>query len=138
MLEGMISQSRLKELSLRDGAKVFYRKWEGAKQGDVIVYLHGLESHIEWFINIATLLNRKGFHIYGMDRRGSGLNKADRGHMESYWILVGDVREAVELARREHPDRKIYLMGLCWGGKIAATFAAYHHDLIDGLVLPLL
>ena len=135
MLEGIIPQSKLKEFTARDGIRIFYREWEGNKHKDVIVYLHGLESHAGWFIETGNLLNKKGFHVYAVDRRGSGMSQADRGHMESYRVLIDDVKEAVELARREHPGRRVYLMGLCWGGKIAVTFTGYHQDLIDTLIL---
>ena len=135
MLEGLIVHSKLKKYTLQDGTEIAYREWHGKKNSDVIIYLHGLLSHMGWFMDIGNLLNKKGLHIYAVDRRGAGLNQKDRGHMESYWVLIDDVKEIVERVRGEHPGKKVYLMGLCWGGKIAVTFAAYHQDIIDGLVL---
>lgn len=135
MLEGLIHHSKTKELTFRDGIKVFYREWKGAKDGDVVIYLHGLESHAGWFLEMGNLLNRKGFHVYGVDRRGSGLNHSERGHMESYWALVDDVKEIIEKVKNENPNRKIYLIGLCWGGKIAVTYSALYGNSLDGLIL---
>lgn len=134
-MEKLISAGTLKEFKACDGTPIAYREWEGRKHKNVIIYLHGMESHAGWFVETGNLLNEKGFHVYAADRRGSGLNKKNRGHIESYWTFIDDVKEFVDLAREEHPGRKIYLMGLCWGGKIAVTFAAYHQDLIDGLIL---
>ncbi len=127
--------SEVKEFAARDKTRIFYREWEGKKNGDIILYLHGLESHMGWFINTGNLLNQKGFHVYAVDRRGSGMSQAERGHMESYWTVLDDVKEVIELARRKHPGEKLYLAGLCWGGLVAATFACHHQDLIDGLIL---
>ena len=135
MLGGIIPKSELKQFTARDGTGLFYREWEGRKHKNVVIYLHGLESHMGWFMETGNFLNRKGFHVYAVDRRGSGMSQVNRGHIDSYKTFLEDIKEMVELAREEHPGKRIYLMGLCWGGKIAVTFAAYHQDLIDGLIL---
>lgn len=131
----MNKNSNTQTLRARDGVPISYKRWDGKRDGGIIIYLHGIESHVGWFTGTGDLLSRKGFYVYAADRRGSGLNRADRGHMESYWTLVDDVKEIVTLARSEHPEEKIYLMGLCWGCKTAVTFAAYNHGLIDALIL---
>lgn len=133
--EKVIFPVKTAEFIARDGKAIFYRKWEGQKEKDVILYLHGLESHAGWFIDTGNLLNRKGFHVYAVDRRGSGRNEADRGHMENYWTLIDDVTEAINMTKAEHPDKGIYLMALCWGAKLAVTFVAYHQNLVNGLIL---
>jgi len=135
MLEGIIHHSTLKNFSATDGTKIFYREWKGSTKKPVLIYLHGLQSHMGWFTEIGNLLSKKGFPIYLLERRGSGVSQTDRGHMESFWVLIKDVKEAIELVKRKHPGQDVYLMGSCWGGKIAVTFAACHQDLIDGLVL---
>lgn len=135
MLERIIPHNKLKEFTTSDNTKIFYREWEGRRHKNVIIYFHGLESHMEWFLETGTALNGKGFHVYAVDRRGSGKSHGERGHMENYRILINDIKEIVELARSAHPGKKIYLMGLCWSGKIAVTFAADHQDIIDGLIL---
>jgi len=64
----------------RDGRLLSFRKWGGA--GDVIVYLHGVESNSGWFSPFASRLNMNGFTLYGIDRRGSGLNReGSRGYL---------------------------------------------------------
>lgn len=55
--------------------------------------------------------------------------------MESCSVLLGDIREVVEQAKREYPESKIFLMGICWGGKAAVAFAADNNESLDGLIL---
>jgi len=124
-----------KEFLASDGTPIFYRRWEGREGNDVILYLHGLESHTGWFVNRGDLLNQKGFHVYALDRRGWGNTRTERGHIESYSILVDDVKTAIAMARAEHPKSKVYLMALCWGAKIALIFTRDYQGMIDGLIL---
>ena len=135
MLEGVIPQNKVKTFKTRDGVEVSYRQWTGKKEQDVIVYIHGLQSHVGWFIESGNLLNHKGFNIYAVDRRGSGMNHTNRGHMENYGTLIDDLREVIEMAKSRHPGKKVFLIGSCWGGKVAVTFAERHKKLLAGLIL---
>ena len=125
----------MKHLTTRDGAEIYYREWQGAPAKAVLVYLHGIESHTGWFVDTADLLNKKGYTVYALERRGSGVHRENRGFVKNYHILVDDLRRVLEYIKKENPGKKIYLLGLCWGGKLAVTFAALKYSLIDGLIL---
>ncbi|MGB2631284.1 MAG: alpha/beta fold hydrolase [Candidatus Omnitrophota bacterium] len=127
--------SEMKHIAARDGAEIYYREWKGDPEKDVLVYLHGIESHTGWFVDTAELLNKRGYRIYAMERRGSGINRTNRGYMKNYHVLVDDLRRVLEHVKKENPGKKVYLMGLCWGGKLAVTYAALKYSLIDGLIL---
>lgn len=73
--------------------------------------------------------------MYFADRRGSGLNERQRGHADHADRLLNDVVQLIRHARREYPGLKMTLLGLSWGGKIAAALARRRPELIDRLVL---
>ena len=73
----------LGQIRTRDGKSLSFRKWSGA--ADVIIFLHGVESNSGWFTPFASRLNEKGFTLYGLDRRGSGLNRENRGDISSIY-----------------------------------------------------
>lgn len=103
------------------------------------IYLHGIESHSGWFDEAARQLAAKGYPVFSIDRRGSGINRENRGyvsgHVERGIQLVDDVHRAVALTRATGKFDEIYLIGLSWGGKYAMAYdAAYPND-VDGLVL---
>lgn len=100
-----------------------------------VVAVHGIQSHSGWYKDSSMAMARCGWDVYFADRRGSGLNGRDRGHADHGTRLLNDLKIVVDLARREHPNRPITLLGLSWGGKLASAFAATHADLIQRLVL---
>jgi len=124
---------RVLEVKARDGISLPCGIWEA--RGDVILYLHGIESHMGWFSDMADIFQKEGFSVYALDRRGSGLSKEERGHIESYKILLDDVHDVIKKIREKHPAKRLYLMGICGGGKIASDFAGYDPHSIDGLIL---
>ncbi|MCA9089032.1 MAG: alpha/beta fold hydrolase [Planctomycetaceae bacterium] len=104
-----------------------------------ILLLHGIQSHAGWYQATANDLARKGYSVWLPDRRGSGLNMADRGHVASWRRLLGDVcqllyRAAAERSQRA-PQAPIVLGGISWGGRLATAVAALRPQLLDGLTL---
>lgn len=117
---------------------VLYRPREDSN-GEAVVYLHGIESHVGWFEGPASLMAARGFHVYCLDRRGSGMNRENKnltsGHMTSFEQLISDINEFLSTIQGRHET--IALAGSSWGGKLAL---AYHlarpgDDRIDGLIM---
>ena len=124
----------LGEYRARDRSPLSFRKWTGS--GDVIVYLHGLESNSGWFSPFAAELNKKGFTLYGIDRRGTGLNKeGSRGDIADYNIFLDDIEDTLSFIKNQNTGKKIFLMGICWGGLLAVNYAIKKRAMPDGLIL---
>jgi 2-dehydropantoate 2-reductase len=98
-----------------------------------VVYVHGLEDHGEWFCDVAANLAARGFAVYLPDRRGAGLNSADRGDCRHYQTLLDDLVRFIDLIHERH--KFIHLAGFSWGGKFALYFAIRRQFMIDSLVL---
>ncbi len=102
-----------------------------------IVYLHGIESHAGWFDRVAQLLAVRGYNVYCLDRRGSGINGENRGfpsgHVDSYEILLSDIHTFIAPVRKRY--LRVYIAGLSWGGKLALAHAFAHPGDCDGLIL---
>ncbi|MEZ6064056.1 MAG: alpha/beta fold hydrolase [Planctomycetaceae bacterium] len=119
----------------------------GIRRG-IVVALHGIQSHSAWYEFSSRRMADAGFDVYFADRRGSGLNGRLRGHADHGMRLLNDVRQLVRLAKNwkaesqaakpgcHRPgDVPVTLLGVSWGGKIAAAFAATYPELIDRLAL---
>lgn len=102
-----------------------------------LVYLHGIESHAGWFAIAAGQLREQGFDVYCLDRRGSGLNRENRGflsgHVDAYETLLADIDSFIKPLHDRYDQ--VFLVGLSWGGKLALAYGLSHPQAVDGLVL---
>lgn len=86
-----------------------------------VVYVHGIQSHPGWFSGSCMALAEAGHGVLAATRRGSGDNNVRRGHARNWRQLVNDLSAAVALARREFSAPQVHLVGVSWGGKLAAA-----------------
>lgn len=102
-----------------------------------LVYLHGIESHGEWFRGAAQRLAAAGYAVFCLDRRGSGMNREARGFpsgdVESFELLLDDVHAFRQSLGAQFDQ--MHLVGLSWGGKQAVAYSLAHPEDFDSLVL---
>jgi alpha-beta hydrolase superfamily lysophospholipase len=131
------SPGRLATFAGSDQAELAYLAYTTPGARTALVYLHGIESHAGWFALAAGQLREQGLDVYCLDRRGSGLNRENRGfisgYTDSYETLLADIRAFVVPLRKRYDQ--VFLVGLSWGGKLALSYGLNHADDIDGLIL---
>jgi acylglycerol lipase len=125
------------EFQASDGRMLGYLAYKTPGASTALVYLHGIESHAGWFAQAATLLRNRGYDVFSLDRRGSGVNRENRGyvsgHIDRYQILLEDIHDFIVPLRKHY--RHVFLVGLSWGGKLATAYDLEYPEDIDGLVL---
>ena len=89
---------------------------------DPVVYLHGIQSHPGWFSGSAAYLASMGHPVLLPTRRGSGANTVARGDAASAELLCQDVAACCRLAMARFDAPRVRLVGVSWGGKLAAAF----------------
>lgn len=123
-------------LKTPDGGKVGCRIWQGNENAPVVIYLHGIEGHSQWFENTAFVLNEQGITVYAPDRRGSGMNGGLRGHLEDYNILFSDLEAQLRHIKRQHRGQRLIMIANCWSAKLAAVFAQSNYESTDHTLVP--
>lgn len=125
-----------------DGYPLQYRHWSAAATCPraQIVALHGIQSHSGWYTYSSRLLAQAGYEVFFLDRRGSGLNRRDRGHALHSERLVNDVVQFLSYLNHKtlshrRAELPTILMGVSWGGKLAAVTALKHPQLFQGVAL---
>jgi alpha-beta hydrolase superfamily lysophospholipase len=129
----------IERFTASDGYQFHYRHWPAAAPRGYVVALHGIQSHSGWYAYSSRRLCETGFDVRFLDRRGSGLNEADRGHAVHPDRLINDVVQFLSAVRhvrdRKSPESPVILLGVSWGGKLAAAVAGRRPELCDGLAL---
>jgi pimeloyl-ACP methyl ester carboxylesterase len=129
---GTIDPGRIESFEGSGGRLLRYRVVASQPTRYHLLYLHGIESHSAWFLPAAASLRELGFTTYLLDRRGSGLNMNPLpGDAPSARVLLEDVRRF----RRQLGDLKLHLLGLSWGGKLAAAVALDQPEALQSLIL---
>jgi acylglycerol lipase len=120
-------------------AYILHRPHRPHPRRAAFIYLHGIESHSGWFDAAAGKIAAHGYPVICLDRRGSGINRENRGHVSGHvqrgTSLVEDIHSAVHIAKSSGKIDEIYLIGLSWGGKYAMAYDAIHPDEVNGMIL---
>ena len=135
-----MSEPSVREFTASDGCRIRFRHWPASAPRGIVIALHGIQSHSGWYKYSSRRMAEAGYDVWFMDRRGSGRNGFQRGHAIHAMRLINDVRALTQLARHEHRQRSettlpVTLMGISWGGKLAAAAAGLFPAEFDRLAL---
>jgi acylglycerol lipase len=121
-----------------DGTELGLTAWlppEGQEPSAVIIALHGMNDYANTFYLSGPWFAGRGIATYAYDARGFG-RSPNRGVWGGERLMVEDLRTAVTVARRAHPNAKIVVMGDSMGAATAiATFGADNAPQVDRVVL---
>ena len=119
-----------------DGATLPLRDWAPEERPTaVLLALHGFNDYSNFFDAPGRYLAEHGIHAYAYDQRGFGAT-ANVGLWAGTETYRADLRTAVQLLRRQHPDLPLYVLGESMGGAVALTaLASDTPPKVDGIIL---
>lgn len=108
------------------GTELYYQQWhpEAASKATLAV-VHGFGEHSGRYGNLVNWLVPKGYALYAFDQRGHGRSPGQRGYVDSFAQVRGDVRAFLDLVHREEADRPVFLLGHSQGGLIVLNYALH-------------
>lgn len=118
------SVPEIKQAVADDGVPLRYREWNPKNVKGAVICLHGIRSHGAWYLESCAYLCRRGYRVLFPDRRGSGINRKAGGGDPRCERWIRDAGYFVNLAARDLPGKPLHLLGVSWGGRIAAVTAA--------------
>lgn len=121
-----------------DGTRIAAYRW--AANGPVKAVLqisHGMGEHALRYLAPLQSLRDAGVAIYANDHRGHGRTAQTLGDFGpgGFAAVVDDMARLSEIAKREHPGKKLILLGHSMGSFALQIYLVKHSALIDGAVL---
>jgi len=118
-----------------DGYAFAYRYWAPrSDERGVLVVLHGIQSHSNWYRYSSLILAEAGYHVYFLDRRGAGINQEKRGDAPHADRLINDVVQFSRTLKKKH-QLPLTLKAVSWGGILAGAILHRHPQLFQRLML---
>src|SRR4030095_13791827 len=116
-----------------DGLQIACARWDsrGPVRG-VVQIAHGMGEHIGRYVGAIEVLVSADLTVYGNDHRGHGRTAPSAAHLGDFGeggfdLLVEDMVRLSRIAKDEHPDLPLILMGHSMG-----SFAAQQYVLDRG------
>ncbi|HSV04374.1 MAG TPA: alpha/beta fold hydrolase [Phenylobacterium sp.] len=138
----MAIRERAFRYSGAEGAQIAGFRWTDAATTPhaVLQVAHGMGEHARRYKAPLAPLVAAGWAIYADDHRGHGLTAGGPDELGDFGergaeLIVEDLHELTSLARAEHPDLPIVLLGHSLGSFFAQAYVFDHSRAIDGLVL---
>jgi alpha-beta hydrolase superfamily lysophospholipase len=126
-------QTANEQVSMQDGTRLFLRSWR-VESPDVLLLMHGLGGHSDWYIDMANQIAAHHISVYAMDHRGFGRSDGDRGHINAYRTFVTDIAALIQIIKDRHGHAHVYILGHSMGGIFATYVAAAYPQLLSGVI----
>ncbi|WP_340074144.1 lysophospholipase [Leptobacterium sp. I13] len=115
--------------------KLYGQLWAPDLVNAVVVLVHGMGEHSGRYTSsvVPFFLNRN-FAVVTFDHFGHGKSEGRRGHCPSYKALLDSAEEAIMKAKKEFPDRPVFLYGHSMGGNVVINYALRRNPDIVGVI----
>jgi len=127
------------QITGQGGLNLYWQAWQAEADpqtpGPTIVIAHGLGEHSARYLRVAELLVARGCAVYAIDHRGHGRSEGRRAFIDRFDHAVADIDQLVDMARRERPGSRLFLLGHSLGGALALDYAIKHQSKLDALLL---
>ncbi|MHA1268573.1 MAG: alpha/beta fold hydrolase [Candidatus Helarchaeota archaeon] len=117
------------------GDKLYYRVWESPDKNKIVIGIHGMAAHSEYYVQVADQLINHRISVYALDLKHHGHSTGHMGDLENFQELIDQLNEFIIKIHDENEGVPIYLIGISMGGCIAINYSIQYPDLINGLIL---
>ncbi len=142
----MATQVLLDYKKMDDDFELAIHKWEPKtlikKLPKYIVCIsHGMAEHAQRYAAFAHFLCENNIVVYAHDHRGHGKTAEKNGILgyigkkNGFQRVVLDVRNVIQIAKKDYPGVKVILLGHSFGSFIAQSYIQQFGDEIDACIL---
>jgi acylglycerol lipase len=115
--------------------KIYYQHWLPEKHiKAVLLVAHGYAEHSGRYANVVNYFVPRGFAVWALDHRGHGKSDGERVQVKDFHDYVIDLKTFFDIVKKNHPGKKIFLVGHSMGSIISVTYALEYQDELAGLI----
>jgi len=101
----------------------------------VVIIVHGSFEHSSRYSGVAEYLVYHNYKVFTFDLRGHGRSEGERAFVNSFDVLVRDVKDFLLNIFRREGSIPTFMLGHSVGGTILVLFVLTHQPQIQGLIL---
>jgi alpha-beta hydrolase superfamily lysophospholipase len=117
------------------GTELYYQRWVPEDRPKAaLAVVHGYGEHSGRYGNVVDWFVPRGYAVYAFDLRGHGRSQGQRGHVDGWAEMRGDVRAFLDFVHQQEPDPPVFLVGHSMGGLIALNYVLHHPEGLEGVV----
>jgi acylglycerol lipase len=115
--------------------KIYYQYWLPEKQiKAVLLVAHGYAEHSGRYANVVNYFVPRGFAVWALDHRGHGKSDGERVQVNDFHDYVVDLKTFFDIVKKNHPGKKIFLVGHSMGSIISLTYTLEYQAELAGLI----
>jgi len=122
-------------VSGRNNLPIYHQAWLPPRVKAVVMIAHGLGEHGGRYRHVAEGLVQDGYAVHAVDHRGHGKSGGRRTYVDRFQHAVDDLHQVIQVARKGHRRKPMFLIGHSMGGAISLRYAIQHQKELSGLVL---
>ena len=115
--------------------EIYWQSWQPATPKAVVVIVHGLGEHGGRYAHVAQALVDAGCATYAIDHRGHGKSGGPRTLIDRFANAVEDIDQLIDLARKAHPRKSVFLLGHSMGGALSLSYTLRNPSKLKALIL---
>lgn len=119
----------------KSGDKLYYRVWHSKNPKRILLGIHGMAAHGEYYVQVADQLISDNITTYALDLKQHGKSSGKKGDLKDFKTLIEQVNEFVLFLKDKHENLPIFLIGLSMGGCIGANYGIMYPENINGIIL---
>lgn len=96
--------------------------WDIINPKKLVCIIHGIGEYAKRYDRMANKFNDAGFAVFSMDLRGHGKSYGSRGHCAPRSLVLEDINELIDYARKKHPNVEMVIYGHSMGGNITLDY----------------
>ncbi|GFO44087.1 monoglyceride lipase, partial [Plakobranchus ocellatus] len=96
---------------------------------------HGAAEHIEPYTQLAEMLTKENFFVFGHDHQGHGQSEGCRVHIDDFRHYSRDVFAHIDRIKQDFPTLPVFIIGHSMGGGITIISGLDRPEYFQGIAL---